>query len=228
MRVHEATTKKKAQGAQPPYKARKSQTRARTRENTPPRHNFWVELKDLITILDVPNKLKPPPKNDKRLGPSKNAWCEFHQALGHKLHNCLALGFLLDELVRGSFLKDYLQESQGALTTAPPTGDHRYEVPIHGEINTIAGGFSRGGCTASQRKKYARGVMTVEGQRSDQTPEPDLVFTRIDLQDVVSHDNDPMVISAVTASRKVPRPSRSRKLDRRDVLVDFQQIAVVS
>jgi len=30
-------------------------------------------------------------------------------------------------------------------------------VPIHGEINTIVGGFSGGGCTASQRKKYARG-----------------------------------------------------------------------
>jgi len=36
--------------------------------------------------------------------------------------------------------------------------------------------------------------MTVEGQRSDQTPEPDLVFTRTDLQDVIPHDNDPVVI----------------------------------
>jgi len=109
----------------------------------------------------------------------------------------------LDELVRGGFLKDYLQESQGALTTAAPTKDQGHEVPIHGEINIIAGGFSRGGCTASQCKKYFRGVITVEGQRSDQTPKSDLVFTRTDLQDVVPHDNDPVVISVVTTGRKV-------------------------
>jgi len=78
-------------------------------------------------------------------------------------------------------------------------------VPIHGEINTIVGGFSGRGCTASQRKKYIKGVMTVEGQRSDQTPEPDLVFTKTDLQDVVPHDNDPVVISVVTTGRKVLR-----------------------
>jgi len=35
--------------------------------------------------------------------------------------------------------------------------------------------------------------------------ESDLVFTRTDLQDVVPHDNDPVVISVVTAGRKVPR-----------------------
>ena len=102
-------------------------------------------------------------------------------------------------------MKDYLQEPQGALTTAAPAGDQGHGVPIHGEINTIVGGFSKGGCTASQSKKYARGVMTMEGQRSDQTPEPDLVFTRADLEDVVPHDNDPVVISVVTTGIKVHR-----------------------
>jgi len=121
-----------------------------------------VDLKELIVIPDVAGRLKPPPKTDKRLGPSKNAWCEFHQAFGHNLRNYLTLGFQLDELVKNSFLKDYLQEPQGALTSAAPTRDQGHEVPIHGEINTIAGGFSGVGCTASQRKKYSRGVMTVE------------------------------------------------------------------
>jgi len=130
-----------------------------------------VDLKELIDIPDVASKLKPPPKTDKRLRPNKNAWCKFHQIVGHKLRNYLALGFQLDELIRGGFLKDYLQEPQGALTTAAPAGDQGHEVPIHGEINTIVGGFSGGGCTASQRKKCTRGVMTVEAQRSDQTPE---------------------------------------------------------
>jgi len=40
MRVHEATTEKKAPGKQPLYDARKPQTRAQTKENDPTRHNF--------------------------------------------------------------------------------------------------------------------------------------------------------------------------------------------
>ena len=45
--------------------------------------------------------------------------------------------------------------------------------------------------------------MTLESQKSDQTPEPVLVFTKTDLQDVVPHDNDLVVISVVTVGRKV-------------------------
>ena len=40
MRVLKATTETKAPGAQPSYEVRKPQTKERTRENTPPRHNF--------------------------------------------------------------------------------------------------------------------------------------------------------------------------------------------
>jgi len=40
--------------------------------------------------------------------------------------------------------------------------DQGHEVPIHGEVNTFSGGFSGGGFPASQRKKYARGVMAEE------------------------------------------------------------------
>ena len=50
MRVHKATTEKKTPGKQQPYETRKPQTRARTREDAPPRHNFRLELKELITI----------------------------------------------------------------------------------------------------------------------------------------------------------------------------------
>jgi len=111
----------------------------------------------------------------------------------------------LDELVKSDFLKDYLQELQGAQALAVPGGDQGHEVPIHGEINTISGGFPGGGCTASQRKKYAREVMAVEVQEADQTPDVDLVFTKADLQDVVPHDNDPVVVSVVIVGRKVHR-----------------------
>jgi len=38
---------------------------------------------------------------------------------------------------------------------------------------------------------------------SDDPWESDLVFTRVDLRDVVPHDNDPVVISVVTTGSKV-------------------------
>jgi len=202
MRVHEATIEKKSSGKQRPYE--KPQIRAHTRGDPPPKHNFLVELKELIVIPNIAARLKMPPKTDKKMEPNKNAWCKFHQAYGHPIRNCLSLGYQLDELVKSDFLKDYLLEPQGDQALATTGVDQGHEVPIHGEINTISGGFSVGGCTASQRKKYAQEVMVVEVQEIDLTPDVDLIFTKAD-QDVVPHDNDPVVISVVTTGMKVHR-----------------------
>jgi len=73
MRVHEITTKKRAPAKQQPYEPRKPQTRGRTREDVPPRHNFLVELKDLIVVPNIAERLKMLANTDKRLGPNKNA-----------------------------------------------------------------------------------------------------------------------------------------------------------
>jgi len=121
-----------------------------------PRHNFVVELKDLITVPNIAERLKIHTKTDKKLGPDKNTWCEFHQAFGHPIRNCLALGHQLDELVKNGFLKDYLAKLQGAQNSTALGEDQGHEIHVHGEIHTIARGFSGGGCTASQLKKYAR------------------------------------------------------------------------
>jgi len=112
-----------------------------------------VELKELIVIPNIAARLKVPTKTDRKMRPNKNAWCEFHQANGHYIRNCLALAHQLDELVNSGFLKDYLQEPQDDQVLVATGADQGHEVPIHGEVNTISGG----GCTASQRKKYARG-----------------------------------------------------------------------
>jgi len=170
-----------------------------------PRHDFVVELKDLVTIPNVTESLKVPPKIDKRLGPNKNAWCEFHQAFGHPIRNCLALGHQLDELVKNDLLRDYLQEKQGTEDMVATGGGPGHEVPVHGEVHTVVGGFSEGGCIASQRKRYARTMMSVEAQRTEDAFDVDLVFTKADLEDVVPHDNDSVVISMVTTGRKVHR-----------------------
>jgi len=113
----------------------------------------------------------------------------------------LALGHQLAELVKGGFLNDYLRETQGDRASGAPAEDPQHEVPVH----MIVGGFSAGGCTASQRKKYARSVMAVDSVEEDHSPDVDIVFTKADLQDVVPHNNNPIVISLVTAGRRVHR-----------------------
>jgi len=173
--------------------------------NKPLRHNFVVELKDLIVVPNIADKLRPPVKSDQVLGPYKESWCKVHEAFGHHINNCLALGYQLDELVKNGFLKDYLAGAAATTTLAIPKEGQAHEMPIHGEVHTISGGFSGGGPTASQRKRYVRLVNSVAEEFSDDLWESDLVFTRADLRDVVPHDNDPVVISVVTAGRKVHR-----------------------
>ncbi|XP_068487084.1 uncharacterized protein [Phaseolus vulgaris] len=191
-RVMEAAAGKRDQRMRHPYDPKKSKGKGlgRPREtNRPPR-------------LKVPEKT-----TEKVLGPKPDAWCEFHKSFGHSINSCLALGYQLAELVKCGFLKDYLLEKQaGQSAGSQPAGNEgqQHEVPVHGEIHTIAGGFSSGGCTASQRKKYARSVMSVE-VFEDHSPDVDITFTKGDLSDVVPHDNDPIVISLVTAGRTVHR-----------------------
>ena len=114
-------------------------------------------LADLIAIPNISARLKAPEKvGDKVLGSKPDAWCEFHQCFGHNLDSCLSLGYQLDDLVKSGFLNDYLLDRRtgGASSSQPAGGEaQQHEMPIHGEIHTIAGGFSGGGCTASQRKK---------------------------------------------------------------------------
>jgi len=162
-----------------------------------------VELKDLIALPNIAERLRRLAKTDKVLGPRKDSWREFHEAFGHHIDNCLSLGYQLEELVRNGFLKDYVAEPNETPTLPAPTEEQAHEIPVLGEVHTIAGGFSGGGPTASQRKKYARGVNSIEERISGEPWESDLVFTRGDLRDVVPHDNDPVVISVVTAGRKV-------------------------
>jgi len=55
-------------------------------------HSFVVELKDLIVVPNIAERLKMSSKTNKTLGPHKEAWHEFHQAFGHPIRSCLALG----------------------------------------------------------------------------------------------------------------------------------------
>jgi len=107
--------------------------------------------------------------------------------------------------VKDGFLKEYLEVSQAGSKEELQSADQRHKVPVHDEINTISGGFSGGGCTASQHRKYAREVMTVEAREPNQPVEPDLYFTKVDLRDVVPHEDNPMVIMVITVGRRLHR-----------------------
>ncbi|XP_068474791.1 uncharacterized protein [Phaseolus vulgaris] len=161
-RVLETAAAKKDQRTRHPYNPKKNKGRGpgRPREfNRPLRYEFVMGLADLIAIPNIAARLKVPEKvSDKVLGPKPDTWCEFHKSFGHSLDSCLALGYQLVELVECGFLKDYLLDKRtGQASSSQPASSEgqQHEVPIHDEIHTIAGGFSGGGCTASQRKKYA-------------------------------------------------------------------------
>ncbi|XP_068503775.1 uncharacterized protein [Phaseolus vulgaris] len=209
-RVNEATTGRKNQDRKRPYEARRPQARGAAEEtrqvrkgNRPLRHNFVMELKDLIAVPNIADRLRPPVKSDKVLGPRKDSWCEFHEAFGHHINNCLALVHQLDKLMKNGFLKDYLVGPATTTALAALEEDQAHEMPIHGGVHTISGDFSGGGPTASQRKRYVSAVNSVAEEGSDDQWESDIVFARADLRDVVPHDNDPVVISVVTAGRKL-------------------------
>jgi len=181
-RVLETATAKKDQRTRHPYDPKKNKGKGpgRPREfNRPPRYKFVMGMADLITIPNIAARLKVPEKvSDKVLGPKPDAWCEFHQSFGHSLDSCLALGYQLDDLVNSDFLKDYLLGKRtGQASSSQPASSEgqQHEVPTHGEIHTIAGGFSGGGCTASQRKKYARSVMAVETDPVDNSSVEELL-----------------------------------------------------
>ncbi|XP_068461718.1 uncharacterized protein [Phaseolus vulgaris] len=164
-----------------------------------------MSYKELLAMPGMANQLRFPPKSDRNLGPCKEIWCDFHKAFEHDVEHYIALGYQLAGLVKDGLLKEYLEGSKEGSKEELQSADQRHEVPVHGEINTISGGFSGGGCTASQRKRYAREVMTVEKRDPDQSVEPDLLFTKVDLRDVVPHEDDPVVILIMIVGRGVHR-----------------------
>jgi len=128
-RVHKAATERKNQDRRRTYETwrtqPKGQSEGRRESNRPLRHNFVVELKDLIVVPNIADRLRPPVKSDKVLRPHKESWCEFHEAFRHHINNCLALGYQLDELVKNGFLKDYLAGSTARGRSSAQSPDSR-------------------------------------------------------------------------------------------------------
>ena len=80
--------------------------------------------------------------------------------MGVLFTQCIALSYQLANLVKVGFLKEYLEVNQEEPKGEATTMDQTHETPIHGDLNTIARGFSRGGNLASKSKRYAWVVMS--------------------------------------------------------------------
>ena len=105
--------------------------------------------------------------------------------------------------MKEGFLKEYLEADQEEPKGEVSIRDQAHETLVHGELNNISGGFSRGGSSTSKRKQYAQAMMSLEARRLNQPPKPTLCFTSSDLEDVISHEDDPVVIFVVTVGRKL-------------------------
>ena len=153
----------------------------------------------------VLDKLKFPQKTEQNLGSRKDVWCMFCRAFRHNVEQSTTLGHQLAELAKDGFLKEYLEESQERPQGEVVLKELVHETSTHRELNTIFGEFSRGGSSATKHKLYVYAVMSLETRKPDCAQEPALCFTGDDLEDVVSHENDLVVISVVTVGRKVHR-----------------------
>ncbi|GAU42011.1 hypothetical protein TSUD_236780 [Trifolium subterraneum] len=82
----------------------------------------------------------------------------------------------------------------------------RHERNERGVVNTIAGGFSGGGATNSARKRYSRSSLScnIVGAYAFKR-HPQISFTFRDFEGIYPHDDDPLVISVVTAGFQIKR-----------------------
>jgi hypothetical protein len=145
--------------------------------------------------------------NKVRLGPDKEAWCQYHRAKGHETEDCYHLRDIIEELVKAGHLDKYMERrstkeessSKKILSWSPKKNSHekgKAKKSAHHVINTISGGFSGGGESNTDRKRYLRQVNHVTELMGEVSfPKiPELSFSEKDSEGVVPHDNDPLVI----------------------------------
>ncbi|GAU41091.1 hypothetical protein TSUD_139940 [Trifolium subterraneum] len=176
--------------------------------------------------------IKRPPPNPRPMGDEAGQWCEYHRAYGHNTDNCRTLRMHIEKLVQEGHLGRYVQGRGGGhhdkrsdkrsapnkhSSRSPKRGrgrdesrdkesGGRHERNERGVVNTIAGGFSGGGATNSARKRYSRSSLScnIVGVYAFKR-HPQISFTFRDFEGIYPHDDDPLVISVVTAGFQIKR-----------------------
>lgn len=96
-------------------------------------------------------------------------------------------------------MRGYVKAERGEDQRRPPEEkneeDRRKDPKERNTLNTISGGFARGGESNTSRKRYVRQVMFIDHRAINSEREQGITFTLDDYEGVVPHDNDPMVVT---------------------------------
>ncbi|XP_020208747.1 uncharacterized protein LOC109793700 [Cajanus cajan] len=186
-----------------------------------------VPRRQILRDVNSASLFKFPAATERQLGPLKTDWCEFHRAHGHSTENCFVLGRQIERLIKEGRLREFVARKQEGSSSdrrsrrthddarrdrrrektpprdSPTKVSETHQQPIHGDFNTIAGGFAGGGPTSAARKRYTRSVLTVSEFRRPSQPE--ISFSDSDYEGVAPHEDDPIVVSAIVMGYNVKR-----------------------
>ncbi|XP_020207331.1 uncharacterized protein LOC109792338 [Cajanus cajan] len=164
---------------------------------------------------------------DRQLGPYKTDWCEFHRTHEHTTENFFVLGRQIERLIKEGHLKKFIagkqdegssdrrrrregedtrrgrREGRSSPRDLPEKSTETHQQAVHGDFNTIAGGFAGGGPTSAARKRYSRSVLSDSDWA--RPTRPTITFSDADFEGVSPHEDDPIVVSAIVMGYNVKR-----------------------
>jgi len=170
-------------------------------------------------LIHAPRRA-PTPRNADTTKP-----CRFHQNYGHTTDECVVLKDRIEELIQAGHLRRFVQGQGRVPRRRERTPENKHflggreraqegERPhqrqraddnvtqepknpaLKGVINTIAGGFTGGGCTTTTRRKHLRAVQAVNAVTSPlRRRMPPITFTDADFQGTDPAQDYPMVIT---------------------------------
>ncbi|XP_024636363.2 uncharacterized protein [Medicago truncatula] len=120
---------------------------------------------------------------------------------GHDTDECVHLKREIEKLIQSGKLRGYAKErgSNEKQQDKPNT------EPKH-TLHTISGGFVGGRESSNSREKYARQVMLLgDNFTSSSERSPDITFSAKDFEQVIPHDDDPLVISVQLLNWEIKR-----------------------
>ncbi|XP_020207330.1 uncharacterized protein LOC109792336 [Cajanus cajan] len=164
---------------------------------------------------------------DRQLGPYKTDWCEFHRTHEHTTENFFVLGRQIERLIKEGHLKKFIagkqdegssdrrrrregedtrrgrREGRSSPRDLPEKSTETHQQAVHGDFNTIAGGFAGGGPTSAARKRYSRSVLSDSDWA--RPTRPTITFSDADFEGVSPPEDDPIVVSAIVMGYNVKR-----------------------
>ncbi|XP_024626709.1 uncharacterized protein [Medicago truncatula] len=179
-----------------PYE--RSQHRYATEHFTPLNTRPERILKEVLESKIIPSA---PVARGRFLGNNRDAWCKYHMIQGHDTDECVHLKREIEKLIQSGKLRGYAKER----SNNEKQPDKLNPEPKH-ILHTISGGFAGGGESRNLRKKYARQVMLLGDNFSSSSEKyPDITFSSKDFEQVIPHDDDPLVVSIQLLNWEIKR-----------------------